>query len=123
MRNCSSGFEACQEYVTLKYSIKDNTMHFLFFRRPIPHPTTTLLYTPHPFPHNPAPVHCCGPGVSGLGLSGGRAGFVISRRTSAYMCRTNPNNFMCSGLCVLPPPPSAVPGLIHPYVVPLAIRS
>ena len=47
--------------------------------------------------------------MSGLGLSGGRAGFVISRRTTAYMCRTNPNNFMCSGLCVLPPAPPHPP--------------
>ena len=63
--------------------------------------------TPHPSPHTPPPRYWRG--VSGLGLSCGRAGFVISRRTTAYMCRTNPNNFMCSGLCVLPPAPPHPP--------------
>lgn len=32
------------------------------------------------------------------GDMGGDTSFVISRRTTAYECRKNPNNFMCSGL-------------------------
>ena len=64
----------------------------------VPGDTSTPPPLPGP-PTTPGP-HCCWPGVSGLGLSGGRAGIVISRRTPAYTCRTNPNNIMCTAHCV-----------------------